>query len=113
MSDFRTEARAFLAEHFDDWKLDVGVTDGELTFEQQRSWQRRLYANGWAAPHWPETDGGRGLGIVESMIWNQEKAAAGAHSFFNIVGLGMAGPTLISRGTPAQRERYLPPLLRG
>jgi len=113
MGDFRTQAREFLAEHVEAWKRESGVTDGAPTFEQQRSWQRRLYDNGWAAPHWPAEYGGRGLGIVESMIWNQEKAAAGAHSFFNIVGLGMAGPTLIARGTERQKETYLPPLLRG
>ena len=110
---FRSEARVFLSEHFPSWKREHGIDDGaELTFEQQRSWQRRLYDHGWAAPHWPAEYGGRGGGIVESIIWNEEKAAADAHSFFNIVGYGMAGPTIISRGTPDQKERYLPPLLR-
>jgi alkylation response protein AidB-like acyl-CoA dehydrogenase len=113
MADFRAEARAFLSERFDAWKRDQGVAGPDLTFEQQRSWQQCLYDAGWAAPHWPAEYGGRALGIVESMIWNREKADAGAHSFFNIVGLGMAGPTLISRGTPEQKQRYLPPLLRG
>src|SRR5438132_9561649 len=113
MDDFRTEARGFLTEHFDAWKRNERVDGDDFTFEQQRSWQRHLYDNGWAAPHWPAEFGGRGLSIVESMIWNQEKAAAGAHSFFNIVGLGMAGPTLVSRGTAEQKARYLPSLLRG
>jgi alkylation response protein AidB-like acyl-CoA dehydrogenase len=111
---FRAEARAFLSEHFPSWKRAEQIADGdELTLAQQRSWQRRLFDHGWAAPHWPTDFGGRGLGIVESMIWNQERAEAGAHSFFNIVGLGMAGPTIASRGTPDQRERYLPSLLCG
>ena len=30
-----------------------------------------------------------------------------------VVGIGMAGPTLIAHGTPEQKARYLPPMLRG
>ena len=36
MEDFRTQARAFLTEHFDAWRRTEGVTDGELTFEQHK-----------------------------------------------------------------------------
>jgi alkylation response protein AidB-like acyl-CoA dehydrogenase len=111
---FRAEARAFLAEHFPRWKRDLGIADGKvLDLERQRSWQHYLYEHGWGAPTWPPEFGGRGLGMVESMIWNEERATAGAHSFFNLVGLGLAGPTIIARGTPEQKERYLPPLARG
>jgi alkylation response protein AidB-like acyl-CoA dehydrogenase len=111
---FRAEARAFLAEHFPAWKRREGVADGVvLTFEQQRSWQRYLYEHGWGVPTWPAEFGGRGLGMIESMVWNAEKAAAGAHSFFNLVGLSLAGPTIIARGTPGQKERYLAQMARG
>lgn len=108
----RDEALAFLTEHFARWKSEHGVS-GELDFEQQRSWQRYLYEHGWGVPTWPEEFGGRGLGMIESMIWNQEKVAAGAHTFFNLVGLGLAGPTIIARGSDEQKTRYLPALARG
>jgi alkylation response protein AidB-like acyl-CoA dehydrogenase len=106
------EARAFLAEHFPKWRKENDC-DGELDFEQQRSWQRYLFEHGWGVVTWPAEYGGRGLGMIESMIWNQEKIAAGAHTFFNLVGLGLAGPTIIARGTEEQKARYLPPLARG
>jgi alkylation response protein AidB-like acyl-CoA dehydrogenase len=46
-------------------------------------------------------------------VWAEEKARAGATIPFNVVGFGMAGPTIIAHGSPAQKERYLPPLLGG
>jgi alkylation response protein AidB-like acyl-CoA dehydrogenase len=109
---FRAEARGFLEEHFPKWKADAGADD-ELDFEQQRSWQRYLYEHGWGVPVWPVEYGGKGLQMIESMIWNEEKSRVGAHSFFNLVGLGLAGPTIIARGNEEQKKRHLPPLARG
>lgn len=108
----RDEARAFLSEHFPKWREDNDAR-GDLDFEQQRSWQRYLYEHGWGVVTWPVEYGGRGLGMLESMIWNQEKVAAGAHTFFNLVGLGLAGPTIIARADEEQKQRYLSPLARG
>ncbi len=109
---FRDEARAFLAEHFPAWKKANDV-DTELAPEQQRSWQRYLFEHGWGVPTWPAEYGGRGIGMLESMVWNQEKTAIGAHTFFNLVGLGLAGPTIIARGSEDQKKRYLESLARG
>ena len=111
--DFRVEARAFLAEQYPKWKEAEGVADGELTREQRRSLQQFLYDQGWGVLTWPPEFGGRGIGMVESLIWNQEKAAAGLQFTFDFVGLGLAGPTIIARGTPEQKGRYLPKIARG
>jgi alkylation response protein AidB-like acyl-CoA dehydrogenase len=118
LEGLRAEARAWLEENFDDWKREEGVDDPgpfgrNLTVEQARSWQRRLADAGWGAPGWPVEYGGRGLGPVEQMVWQQELAAAGANFTFTLVGFGMAGPTIIAHGAPEQRNRYLPPMLRG
>jgi alkylation response protein AidB-like acyl-CoA dehydrogenase len=110
----RDEARAFLAEHFPMWKEAEGIVEGtELTREQRRSLQRFLYENGWGVVTWPEEFGGRALGMVDSLVWNQEKAAAGLQFTFDFVGIGLAGPTIIARGTPEQKERYLRKIGRG
>jgi len=76
---FRAEARAFLSAHAHEGKLDYyeeEVSTPELLAAAKR-WQRTLYESGWAALHWPERYGGRGLGPVELIIWNQELGRAG------------------------------------
>ncbi len=79
-----------------------------------KAWQRTLYDGGWAGITWPRTHGGRGASIVEQLIFSEECAAAGAPDSINLaVALGLAGPTIMACGTPAQQARFLPRILRG
>jgi len=76
---FRAEARAFLRANAHQGRLDYygdEVSTPELLLAAKR-WQRTLYDSGWAALHWPVRYGGRGLGPVELIIWNQELGRAG------------------------------------
>lgn len=110
----REEARAFLVEHHPKWMASAGVTKGaELTRSQRRSWQRYLYEHGWGVPTWPVEVGGRGLGMIENLIWNQCKAEVGLQFIYDFVGMGLAGPTIIARGTQEQKDKYLTPIARG
>ena len=112
---FRAEARAFLRAHAHQGKLDYygdEVSTPELVSAAKR-WQRTLYEFGWAALHWPARYGGRDLGPVELIIWNQELGRAGVGESLFVVGIGMAGPTLIAHGSEEQKARFLPPMLRG
>ncbi len=114
LAAFRDEACGFLTEHLPAWKASEGIVEGaEPTREQRRSLQRFLYEHGWGVLTWPVEFGGRGVGMIESLIWNQEKAAAGLQFTFDFVGMGLAGPTIIARGTPDQKERYLERIARG
>ncbi|HYI45092.1 MAG TPA: acyl-CoA dehydrogenase family protein [Actinomycetota bacterium] len=108
----RAEASAWLEEHFPRWKAEAGDVDGRA-IEELRAWQRILAESAWGAPAWPVEYGGRGFGVVESAIWQEEKAKVGANIPFNVPGFGMAGPTIISHGTDDQKERFLPSLLAG
>ena len=51
--------------------------------------------------------------MIENLVWNRCKAAAGFQYVFDFVGMGLAGPTIIARGTPEQKEKYLPKIARG
>jgi alkylation response protein AidB-like acyl-CoA dehydrogenase len=78
------------------------------------AWQRRQYDGGWAGVSWPAEYGGRGLTLLQQLIWYEEYARANAPYvgvFF--VGLNHGGPTLIAKGTEAQKSAHLAPILRG
>ncbi len=77
-------------------------------------WQQLLFEAGYAGVDWPPEGGGRGSSPVEQLIFKEECERAGApYVGVNFVGLLHAGPTIIAEGTAAQKERYLPGILRG
>jgi alkylation response protein AidB-like acyl-CoA dehydrogenase len=76
-----------------------------------RAWSRALYDGGWVGISWPEEYGGRGLAPRFQAIYLEEEARAEGPPHIGVIGLGMAGPTIITRGTEAQKARYLQPLL--
>ncbi len=62
------------------------------------------------APHWPEEVGGTGWDAARRFIFNEETELAGAPQL-SVFGLGMVGPLIISFGTDAQKQRFLPKIL--
>ena len=78
-----------------------------------KAWQKILFDGGYAGLGWPVEYGGRGLPISQRIVWGQEASAAGAPPTINVIGEGMAGPTIIAHGNEEQKRRYLEPLLRG
>ncbi len=77
----------------------------------RRDWQRRLAADRWAGVHWPVEVGGRGATLTQSAIFFEELGRAGAPLPADILGLLLAGPTLMVWGSEAQQERLLPTIL--
>jgi len=114
-AEFRAEAHAFLEAHAPEQPPDVfdDEADEEELLERSLDWQKTLFEHGWAAVTWPREYGGRGVGPIEQIIWNQELARAGFGENMFVVGVGMAGPTIIAHGSDEQKQRFLPPMLRG
>src|SRR5262245_18352866 len=84
---------------------------GQARLEFLRDWQRRLHAGGYLGLSWPKEYGGRGASMIELAIFNEEMAKAEAPGPLNVLGLSMAGPTIIVHGTEEQKKRYLPKIL--
>jgi hypothetical protein len=111
---FRDTLRQWLADTMpslptapshDDWP-------GRRTYDLH--WQRLLFDAGYAGVDWPVEGGGRGSSPIEQLIFKEECELAGApYVGVSFVGLLHAGPTIIAEGNPAQKERYLSPILRG
>ena len=77
----------------------------------RRTWQRKLAEGGLAAVTWPADYGGAGLGPLHQVVVNQEIGRAGVPGIFDVIGVGMLGPTIIAHGTEEQKQRYLGPML--
>src|SRR5919107_301841 len=60
---------------------------------------------------WLDEYGGQGLGRLHQVVVNQEIGRAGAPGLFDVIGVGMLGPTLIAHGTEDQKQRHLGPML--
>ncbi|RIL00118.1 MAG: acyl-CoA dehydrogenase [Proteobacteria bacterium] len=112
---FRAEARAFLEAHKPArWEHPFAEdVDEHALLAGSKAWQRTLFENGWGAILWPKEYGGRGVGPIEAIIWNQELDRLGLGESIFVVGTAMAGPTIIAHGTPEQKARFLEPLARG
>lgn len=112
---FRAEARAFLDAHAPAEPMPQyhkEFVQDERLVDRHRAWQRKLYDDGWGALTWPAAYGGRGLGPIEQIVWNQELGRVGLGPSLFLVGIAMAGPTIIAHGTDAQKARHLAPIIR-
>jgi alkylation response protein AidB-like acyl-CoA dehydrogenase len=112
ISNFRLEAREWLEANV---PADQSPEDGPASRDFVLAWQRAQAAGGWAGIAWPKELGGRGLSVLEQIVWFEEYARAGAPSPLSasFVGLNHAGPTLIACGTPEQKALHLPKILAG
>jgi alkylation response protein AidB-like acyl-CoA dehydrogenase len=107
---FRADARGWLAENIPEELR--GYRGSETRFEEHgRRWSRALYDAGYAGLTWPEEYGGAGAPYSYQAIFLEEAARAEAPQHLGVIGLGMAGPTIIAHGTDEQKRRYLENIL--
>src|SRR5215470_8495367 len=108
---FRADLRAWLEDNLPE-NLQ-GHRGGATRFEgpEMREWSRALYEAGYVGLTWPEEYGGGGAPYTHQAIFLEEMARAEAPPHVGVIGIGMAGPTIIAHGTEGQKARYLPPLL--
>ena len=105
---FRDDLRGWLSSH------DPGPEpqgDEDVHYAWRRRFQRALADGGWAAVHWPPEYGGRGATITESAIFFEELARSRSPLPANVLGLLLAGPTIMTWGTAEQKDRFLAPIL--
>jgi alkylation response protein AidB-like acyl-CoA dehydrogenase len=105
---FRQEVREFIAAN-----LPAGsrTRSGRRFEDSDREWSRKLGEAGYAGLTWPREYGGSGAPYSHQAIFLEELARAEAPSHLGVIGIGMAGPTIIAWGTPEQKERYLEKIL--
>ncbi|MBV1686154.1 acyl-CoA dehydrogenase family protein [Novosphingobium sp. G106] len=110
--DFRARAREWLKTNVPQHSRPA---EGFAAAQFDRDWQRKLYDHGWAGVAWPKEYGGLGLSGLRQVIWYEELARARAPHHINTTYVAMmhAGPTVIARGTDAQKSFHLHRILSG
>jgi len=75
-------------------------------------WCARLGDAGWATPTWPAEYGFLGLNGAQAKVVNDELGRWKVPRSFNIIGIGMGGPTIMHWGTDEQKQRLLKPMAK-
>jgi alkylation response protein AidB-like acyl-CoA dehydrogenase len=119
---FREEFRGWLHSQLpDEWVRGVEEGDG-AALEQARAamsfnpftWMATIGRSPYAAPLWPKEYGGlSGVTWMQSVIRSELMRYRLPTVAMNLLGVGLAGPTIVEHGTEAQKQRYLRKILSG
>ena len=116
-AQFRKEARDWLEKNAK--PLEAGASRGPAerddpsTVRRAQAWQAKKADAGWACITWPKEYGGRGGTAIQSVIWGQEESRFEVPVNIFTIGIGMAGPTIMTHGTEKQKKQWLPKMARG
>jgi alkylation response protein AidB-like acyl-CoA dehydrogenase len=88
-----------------------GLARGHGVGEAMRKVVRQMGADGWLGIGWPREYGGHGRTEIEQFIFFDESMRAGAP--VPMLTINTVGPQIMKHGTPAQKEFFLPRILRG
>ncbi len=116
---FRQEVRDFLDKELPaGWVDYLPATTADHVSHTENGWavfqdiSRKLGERGWLSLFWPKEYGGQARTFVDNTIFLEEMGRRGTPGY-NAMAARMLAPTLIQYGTPAQKERHLPPIARG
>jgi alkylation response protein AidB-like acyl-CoA dehydrogenase len=110
---FRAEFVAFLDEHLPD---EAGTVQRSRSSSDvppwARQWQRLLFDRGWLLPGNPPEFGGRNATVLQQYVHAEELSRRRIYQSFNPQGVGIIAASLLSFGTPEQKQRWAVPILR-
>ncbi len=118
---FRAETRAWLEANYPP-SLNAPMAEDDAPWGGRRAkwsnpdarlWLDRMAAKGWTAPTWPTAYGGGGLTSDQNRVLQQELIRLKARPPLMSFGVWMLGPVLLEYATEAQKQKFLPPIVRG
>ncbi len=111
----RSEVRTWLQQNVPkNWRAAMTGNSQEAFVDAQRDWFARLVQAGYATPHWPQGWPGGGRSLAEQKIIYEEIAHADApRLILYFVALYHAACTLMECASQAQKDKYLPRILKG
>jgi len=107
-ADFRARLRSWLADNVPaGWRE---IDDHAAHDRMYRAWHQKLYAAGYMGMSWPKEYGGQDLSPVYEAILNDETGNFDAPP---VPSVGYMGRAIFTYGSDEQKQRFLPPLLKG
>jgi acyl-CoA dehydrogenase len=122
LETFRAETRAWLeancppevrGQRDGDEDYVWGGRNAVFKTPAHKLWLDRMAERGWTAPEWPREYGGGGLNREEAKVLASEMRRIKAQMPLASFGIWMLGPALLAFGTEEQKQRFLPPIVRG
>jgi alkylation response protein AidB-like acyl-CoA dehydrogenase len=117
LDDFRGRVREALDARLTPDRGGDGFTvlgAGSDDLDAGRAYLRALADGGWAVPTWPAEYGGLGATPAQAAVVAQELARFDVPDLYPyVIGLAIAGPTLVTHATPEQCARWLPSIRTG
>jgi alkylation response protein AidB-like acyl-CoA dehydrogenase len=110
---FRAELRAWLEANVPAEHKARGDVAGRGDESISREWSQKLHEAGYSGLTWPKEYGGAGAPYTHQAIFLEESARAETPDHIGVIGLGMAGPTIIAHGTEEQKKAHLSKILSG
>jgi alkylation response protein AidB-like acyl-CoA dehydrogenase len=110
LEDLRREVREFLAEALAAIPM---ATRARTWHGFDADFSRKVAARGWIGMTWPRDYGGGGRSALERYVVLEEMVSAGAPVSAHWTSDRQSGPLLLRYGTEAQRQAYLPRIVRG
>ena len=106
---FRDRLRTWLRENIPEGWGQPGYKEpeGEERLAFFKDWSRKLYESGFVGLTWPRRYGGYEAPITHQVIALEEFSRSGAPEHMNVIGVGMAGPTILAHGTEEQKDRFV------
>lgn len=108
---FRAEVRTWMDAHVP--KEPLVTLECREGYDQHVAWERTLASGNWGMVTWPEVYGGRGLDLIQWLIFEEEYFRAGGPNRANQNGIFLLGPTIMEFGTEEQKQRFLNPMAKG
>jgi alkylation response protein AidB-like acyl-CoA dehydrogenase len=119
-AEFRAGFREWLASVLPEGWIEALEAGDDEAFARARSgfdpfsWMRTIGETGYAAPMWPREYGG-----LSGEVWMQQAVREELRTWrlpifgMNLLGVGLAGPTIVAHASDEQKERWLPKILTG
>ena len=109
---FREEVRAWVRGNLPAHISYKVFNSLNLTREDMQGWAKILGKKGWLGYAWPKQFGGPGWSAIQKHLFEEECALAGAPRIMPF-GPVMVAPVIMTFGTEAQQQRFLPGIASG